>query len=431
MRSIEATHNLFAVSAGVREAALNTAATLDTTMLLAMDALIKPDFRNERNANEATGYSEATRVYKRGKTGSLAMNIEKASPQHFAFVLAYLLGNCSTAAAGATGYLHTITPREDWLDVNRSNPTFTAAMRYAQMEKRRWYSGMVKSATVQFPQDDWAKINADVAFTGRYDSNVVRITLTAKDDAVSLTLNDGTDDYAVAGATAAARLNNIDYVRALIDGAWVDVVVTAASDAEPAILTIEAPGSDTEDVTYEVVFIATEPAWATFPAQVVESPLYVTEFSLNIGGIWTGAALAGGRTISGEVKSFEWQITNEGADPEFRPGGTGTYANYVRRVAREQTIIIQRDLMDMLLRQLEETDGQFAIRAKAVGAEYEDGHNYEVDLIWPLCQVINPDVTVENKLLGESATIAPLWHPTYGSVIARVKNKVEKYAAAS
>jgi hypothetical protein len=87
--------------------------------------------------------------------------------------------------------------------------------------------------------------------------------------------------------------------------------------------------------------------------------------------------------------------------------------------------------MDMLLRQLEETDGQFAIRAKAVGAEYEDGHNYEVDLIWPLCQVINPDVTVENKLLGESATIAPLWHPTYGSVIARVKNKVEKYAAAS
>lgn len=434
MRSFEATHNLLAVSATVREAALNTAATLDQTILINKDVLISPDFRNEMNTNEATGYEEPTLVYRRGKTASLPLSFDKAGPNHFGFLLAYALGACTSGTAGASGYQHTITPSDDWLESNRSNPTFTALMRYAKMEKRRWYSGMIKSMKASFPADDWAKLSAEIAFTGKYDSNIKKLSISGQLGATTLALTDAatTTDYAVEGASAAERLANIDYIRAEVaSGQWADVTPTSASAATPAIVAFSAPGTGTTSITYEVVFVPDEESYFTFPAQVSESPLYVTDLSIVIAGKYNGTTIVGGHTVSGEVKGFDWDLTLEGSDPQFRPGGTGDYANNVRRVGRTQKITLNRDFMNMLLQQLEADEDTFAIQAKLTGAEYETGQSFEVDLIWPKCQVMNPKREVADGLLSETAEIAVLWDATYGSIVAKVTNQVEQYAQAS
>src|SRR3989339_1826578 len=128
MRSIRSNHNMIAVSAGSKETAINTAQTLDLSLLASVDNIISLTPRRESNKEEATGKEEADTIYDLGNTSALALSFDKAQPQHFAVLYAFALGVVVTGAAG-TGYLHTITPLDGDLETARSLPSFTAAQR--------------------------------------------------------------------------------------------------------------------------------------------------------------------------------------------------------------------------------------------------------------------------------------------------------------
>ncbi|PIY37711.1 MAG: hypothetical protein COZ05_22060, partial [Armatimonadetes bacterium CG_4_10_14_3_um_filter_59_10] len=183
------------------ETAINTEQALDTSMLVSMTDVINLERKRESNANELTGLEEADAVYDLGALAALTMNFEKAQPQHFAFGLAYALGVIATAAAGA-GYAHTITPIANDLDSARSNPSFTAGMRWGDtVLKRRFASMFVDSLTATFARDAWAKLALSCKGTGKVDDNIYEESLSAPANAVSLTLAAN----AVQGADAAAR----------------------------------------------------------------------------------------------------------------------------------------------------------------------------------------------------------------------------------
>jgi len=350
MRSWRATHNLLAVSANKKETAINKEQTLDTSLLVDMSAVLNLEPRREDNADELTGKEEADTVYDLGNLSGLPLPFPKAQPQHFAFILAYALGAISTGAAG-TGYEHTITPIANDEDANRSNPSFTAAMRIGKtVLKRRCASMFIDNFVATFARDDWCKIEAQAKGTGKADESVYEETLSALDNAVSLTLATN----GVQGATAAERLDNVQRIRIeLATGVWTEVAYSAVSDATPAVITITDPGGAGASKSYKVLYIpdeaipddwaattgysvgdkckptvpndywyictvagtsaGTEPvawpttigetevdgtvtwecitdAWQTFPSRVVETPLRVSQVTMNLGGTWNGSA---------------------------------------------------------------------------------------------------------------------------------------------
>jgi len=238
MRSWRGMHNLLAVSANTKEAAINTEQTIDTTMLVSQSDVINLEPKRETNADEMTGYEEPDSVYDLGALASANFNFEKAQPQHFAFLLAYALGAISTGAAG-TGYQHTITPIPNDEDVARSNPSFTAAMRLGDtVLKRRFASMFVDSLQATFARDAWCKINGTIKATGKVTDNITEESITAARNLTALTLAAN----AVEGAAAGTRLDNVQRIRVeLATGVWTEVVYSAVSDATPAVITQTAP----------------------------------------------------------------------------------------------------------------------------------------------------------------------------------------------
>ncbi|MGQ9687275.1 MAG: hypothetical protein ACUVXF_00585 [Desulfobaccales bacterium] len=141
IRNFLATHNLLAVSANYQETAINQEQTLDTTFLVDMNTVLNYRPLKTANREELTGKEEADRLYDLGGTVSGTLTFSRAQPQHFAFLLAYALGEVSTESAGSNGYRHLIRPRAGEVDTARSNPSFTAAMRFGrQVMKRRFAS---------------------------------------------------------------------------------------------------------------------------------------------------------------------------------------------------------------------------------------------------------------------------------------------------
>lgn len=92
MRSIRANHNIIAVSAYAKETAINTAQTLDLSLLASVGDIISIDPRRESNKDELTGKEEADTIYSLGQTAALTLNFPKAQPQHFALLYAFGLG---------------------------------------------------------------------------------------------------------------------------------------------------------------------------------------------------------------------------------------------------------------------------------------------------------------------------------------------------
>lgn len=426
MRSFRGTHNLIAVSANNKETAINTEQTLDTSLLAALSDVINLEPRREDNTEELTGKEEADTIYDLGGLASLPINFEKAQPQHFAFLLAYGLGSISTAAAGAGGYEHTITPIANDLDEYRSNPSLTAAQRYGQTVLKRLFASMfVDSLTATFAKDSWCKITGSLKGTGKVTNNVVEESITANDDDTSLTLAAN----AVEGATAQARLDNVQRIRVeLATGVWTEVVFTAVSDATPAIITIEAPGSATTSVTYKVLYTPEESGWMSFPSRVTETPLRVSQLTMKLGGAWSGSAFQGGRTLAAEIDSVEYALNNN-MQVEFTPGASGVYASRAFRDGRVQTLKLNREMREYILQNHIDDNDTFGVYLLAQGAEYVSGHNFQAELIFPKVGVLTAPLSVNGKRLAEAGDLKVLEDDTYGSVIANVKNQVATYAA--
>ena len=239
MRSIRANHNLIAVSAYAKETAINTEQTLDLSLLAQVGDIISLDPRRETNKDELNGKEEADTIYNLGATSTLSLNFPKAQPQHFAFLYAYALGTIASSAAG-TGYLKTITPMDGDLDLGRSLPSFTAAQRMGKIvAKERFASMFVNGVTATFAKDDWCKVVGDVVGTGKQGTSITEETVTAAENATTLTLAAN----GVHGSTAQERLDSIHRIRVeLATDVWTEVEFSAASAATPAEITITAPG---------------------------------------------------------------------------------------------------------------------------------------------------------------------------------------------
>lgn len=128
MRSVQTTHNLIAVSALLRETAINVEQTLDTGMLCDRSSMPVWEPKKESNADEATGKEEPDTLYDLGADLNFGMEFGKMQAQHFGLIASYGLG-VSTPAAAGTGHRHTIIPIDGDLDAARSNPSLSLGFR--------------------------------------------------------------------------------------------------------------------------------------------------------------------------------------------------------------------------------------------------------------------------------------------------------------
>ena len=427
MNSIRATHQQIAFSAGKRETAFNTEQTLDTLMSFEMGNIANLQARREDDSGETIGQEEASRLYDDGATVAFPVAAAKAQAQHFGMMLAYALGQIATAAQG-DGFMHTITPIDDDLDGNRSNPSFTAAMRYGKtIAKRRFAGCVVDSFTAKFARGSWITLDAQIMGSGKYTGDTTMETLEAAGNAESLTLAAN----GVAGSTAAERLNNVQAIMVeLASGIWTPVAFSAVSAATPAIITITSPGGSADPVDYQILYRPVEAAWGTFPARLVEDPLRISELTLNVGGTWTGSAFSGGRTLTAELLSMEWQFNNNG-EMMFVPGAGGAYAGRYARDNRTQKIALSREFRDMRMQHHITDNTTFGIYLKAEGALYDETYRRAVELVWPKCAVLAAPIGTEGNRISEAVDIQVLQDATYASVIAKVANLAETYASAT
>ncbi len=426
IRNFLATHNLLAVSANHQETAINQEQGLDTSFLVDLNTVLNYRPLKSANKDEATGKEEADRLYDLGGTVAGTLAFSRAQPQHFAFLLAYALGSVISSPLGNSGHRHVIQPRSGEVDVARSNPSFTAAMRYGrQVMKRRFASCFVDQVRVEFAKDGWAKVNGALKGTGKVTDNTLVETVTAPYNAATLSLAAN----GVEGASAADYLANVQAVKVLnpTTGIWDEVGYTAVSGGTPGVVTIIPPGSSGANTTYKVYYVPRESGWMAFPARVEEPPLKVSQLTVNIGGAWNGSGFTGGYTPAAEIRRLVWSLQNN-LSPERSPGG-GDFANRAYRTGRDQKLSLDRDFRDFLMAQsLKDTD-YFGIYLKALGPEFETGIPYQVEIIFPRIAVSTTTVSVSQRRLAEGVDFAVLEDDTYGSVIVQVQNLVSGYAA--
>ncbi len=425
MNNTRANLNLLAVSASTAEVAINTPQALDQSLLVGTGDYINLEPRRENNAAEANGREEPDTIYDNGVTASGPFNFEKLQPNQAAFILAYGLGACATAAAGS-GYQHTITPIDGDLDQARSNPGFTAAQRIGKtILKRRFASCFIDQVSITFAADDWVKGSGQIKATGYHEDTVVEETVSALNNATTLTLAAN----AVQGATAQERLDNVQVVRASESGGqYKFAVVTDVSADTPAVITIESLGGDgASSIDYKILYVPTEPAWATFPARVTETPMRVSQMCLHVGGAWDGSAFIGGKQVAASMQSLEYTLTNS-MTVRFTPCAGGSYAGMALRDGRNQVIKLSREMRDMLLQQYLASGEYFGVHVLCEGAEFDTGQKYTLELIFPRCGLLSAPLSTSNKRIAEAGDLQVLEDATHGSVIARVKNLVSGYA---
>jgi hypothetical protein len=429
MRSEFATDILIAVSANAKETALNTEHALDTGMLCDIASIPLVEARRENNADEAHGKEEPDLIYDLGGLSKMKMRFPRMQAQHMAFIGSYALGSSSSVAAGATGWRRTILPITGDLDAVRSNPSFTMGARLGKaLEKRLFASMLVSGFSLSLERDKWAILEADTNGTGKNSSNLYQETVSAFYDSASLTLAaNGT-----AGSTAQERLDNVHSIRCQVPATleWVDVAFSVVSNAAPAVITITPPGGAHTACDYKIIYNIKEDgayAWCSFPNRVEEPPLRVSDFYVNIGGKWSGT-LAGGHQMAAEINSLKWNF-NQNLTPDFTPGGgTYSYANRALRKPRTQTVSLDRRFLDYIIGKKFADIEYFTLYAKAEGPEYEAGHKYTVEIVWPRVSVKGRPVEVADSRLVERAEFDVFQDDTYGSVILYTKNKVQNYA---
>ncbi len=423
MRNAGATHNLTAISATNSEASINTFADVDLSVLCDMGDVVNLTARREDNSDEANGKEEPDTIYDNGFLAETSRNHNRAQPQHFAYLYAYGLGRCVSTPAGS-GYLHTITPLPRGVDEERELPSMTMLCSYGEtVLKRRLASFFVDQVTATFAMDDWVKISGSLTGTGKYEDNLSAVTVSAAANATTLTL-----PAQVEGSSAEQRLDSIHRVQVeLTPGVYTEVKVTAASDADPAVLTIEAAASNSDVVVYKVLYVPKEGAEFTFPPKVVESNLRVSELTVNFGGTWNGTAFDGGRPMGAEIRQIVCELNNN-SKVSFVPGGGGAHASMHERGGRTQSVKFDRKFRDYILQQHILDNDTFGLHIKCVGKEFDTGHHYQVEIIYPRVGVLAAPLGVNDKKLTEAGEFVVLDAGTQPSIIVRVKNKWAGYA---
>jgi hypothetical protein len=420
--------DLLAVSANVQQTVMGSPQTLDTVMEVDAANVMNLDTRREDNSDALTGHVEADTIYNLGALSKFSIAFSRAEAQHFAFLYAYALGLCTDTAWGS-GYKHVITPADPGVP-----PFFTGAFRYGKTIVKGLFSDLlISSVTSTFAKDKWLTLKADINGSGLFASTVIEESVSADYNATSLTLAAN----GVQGADAPTRLSNVQRIRVQdpVTLEWVQVAYSAVSAATPAVITITAPGSTATSTTYKILYDPIEPAWATFPNRLVESPLRVSNTVMKLGGLWdpVGLNYLGGYTLADEIESIEHTITNTD-QIEMRIGGTGEYANYALRVDRKQTLKLTRQMRDYMLQNyigIGQGNAQtFAVRLTATGDSFATGQNYHVDMVFPVVGVLSAPISIADKVVAEAGDLLPMYDPISGySVRVEIGNTGPTYAA--
>jgi hypothetical protein len=427
IRNFLATHNLLAVSAQKQEVAMNTEQDLDTTLLVDLNTVLNYQAVKTPNKDVVTGKEEADQLYDFGGKVVGTLTFSRAQPQHFAFLLGYGLGAVQTSPAGTGGFRHTILPQSGEVDAARSNPSFTAAMRFGrQVMKRRFASCFIDQVRMDFTKDGWAKISGTVKGSGKVVDNTQVEEVAAAYNATSLTLAAN----GVAGDTPAERLSNVQAVQVLNPATqvWEEVGYQTVTATTPGVTTITAPGVTAATTTYRVYYVPGESGWMNLPNRVEEPPLKVSQLEVTLGGRWDGTSFQGGYSLSTELRGVTWILKNN-LTPESTPGAGGNYANRAFRTGREQSLKFDKDFRDFLLAQNLKDNDTLGISLKATGPEFAPGVRYQVELVFPRVAVLGTTVKVYQRRLGEEVEFAVLEDDTYGSVVAYVQNQVSSYVA--
>ncbi len=413
--------NLFAVSAGLKETALNTFQTLDTGFLVDKGMIMTKKRKSETDAGLARGMEEESELFFLGDSFEYGIKFPMMQAQHLAFGLAYALGACASTAYGI-GRAHAITPLLA-LDM----PGFSAAQRYGKtIGKRRAASNYIDQLSLACARDAWATLDLSIKATGKHEDTVYEEKVSAAYNVVSLTLAAN----GVAGADAPERLANIHAVYAIdpVGGQRVYTEPTAASVAVPAVISVTAiPASDITVTDWYIQYVPVEPAWATFPAKIDEPPLRTTDCSLVVGGKLSAGDIVGGYAIQEDIKTLTYQVTNA-MDMGPRMGGTGTYSNHARRGGRQQIIKLDQEMRNWILEREWSKGSYFGAKISLLGAEFETGKNYGGTLIFPRLGIVDKTISVDGKVLAEAGDLRVLEDGTNLTAYAKVWNLETSYA---
>lgn len=418
-------YNVLSVST-LAESAINTAQTLDMSLLVNRGDIANFEPRKELNENQATGLPGPDRVYDRGRTGKMSWNFDMLKPSEALMIAAFCMGKNTTTAAG-TGYLHTIEELQDDYEMGlRGLPTFTMADRLGKtVAARRFYSAAIPSCSFTFARDAFVTGKADIVTTGKFDTAYIEEEVVDLDNVTTITLAANPVD----GATDQERLNNVQYVHALYNGGERYLAPTAVSSATPAVITIPSLGGAGGSVTYTVKYLPSPaPAWTTYPAAIDEPVLRVSDLCVTIDGTWDGTDFVGGRALGSKMESFDLSLSNS-LTMDFTACAGGDYAGRCLKDVLKAEIKLTADMYDELLEEFERGNRYFGIWGLCEGEEYETGQKYTFEIICPKCVIMMNDTKEANKRLSQDSNVTVLAVPNYSKVIIRGKNLWPNYIA--
>ena len=377
----------------------------------------------EHDADTIHGSELPASIFSAGREASGALSQKAAKPDFMAFVLACFFGKCTSEAAGATGFMHTITS-----DPSPVLPTFTAVQkRGGGIMAERLSGNAVDSFAIEVG-DGWVAASADIIGTGHRETNYTKETVTAPANAASITL----DANGVHGADALERLANLYRVRAKDGGsdAWSVLSVATVSADVPAAITFAAPlGESADPVGYEVDYIPTEPAWCALPDFIDESPMRLVDAKVIVDGHFDGTSITGGEELRGALRSLVISGVNNAELRRF-PGEGGPAAE-VTRARREITISLTESMRTTVrARQADFPEiGRLSLMLVIRGAQMDPGSGkyFGAELVFPNCGILAAPVTTEGGRLAHAGDLVVMDDGTYGGALVRLFNKQAGY----
>jgi len=420
-RDYSSTHNLCAVST---DPETETMPTRNVDLLLLSSMNDTPSIIRNRltNSDEKTGDEEPSRIYETISRFEMPLTFERAQAQHFAFLFFFGLG--AIAKEENTGYaVNTMTPLEKDYNDRYPLPSFTLKTREGDTVGMTTYSGVfVDELTARFETDSFAKLTAQLKGTGmqsnplRREEFVVNGNANLEIDLSGKPVLDG-------------KHENIHKVEVYVGNAWREVSIESLS-TNGATLNIypRAELQEGTDYTYRVYYL--ENSFASVGGNIpetplFETPLFISDVQVRAGGAWNGVSFEGGHAIDTDLKSLEYNLNNQ---LRFETGfnAVGSYANRVYREGRTQTIKMDKNANELLLRAYHDYNEEIGLRIKAEGADIPNTESakYALEMIFPKVGFTSHERSTNDKVNAESLSLTVLKTRWWPSVIVKVTTKL-------
>jgi hypothetical protein len=422
MRDYSSTHNCCAVSF-LAEAEINEAQALDALMVSKITDVPNIETHRGTNEDEKNGTEEPTEVFETTTRLEMPMTFERAQAQHFAFLLAFGLGAVQTDVIHPSGvYLHNIRPINGEYDKVRSNPSFSLMARVGETVTQDVFASVfVDSVTAKFEKDKHVSLSSKLIGTGCRNQGYEKREYSYTGDTTEL----------YAGSIRGNNVDNIHSVDVLIDGAWMPVEVESVASGNIVIRKRDDLVAE-ETYTFRVVYLP-ENSFIMPTAPIFETPLFVSDITVHVGGKWNGDQFVGGRSLDADLESISYDLENNlsfetgfGSTFEQPTGETYTHANRVYRERRSQRITIEKKFKDMIMQAQHIANDNISLHIKAMGKEFYGNEAYIVEMIFPKLGFSSGTIGVDDRKNIESFEMVVL-EDSGDSVIVRVKNAVEKY----